>query len=142
MRWPGISRPETNRLSDASRLVLIPPAAGRSLLEGAMSALQSWPEMEFVASLGPVPPDDEHNLKLRLAMQLGGDDAGQWKPTPLGEVVTLAIVTMAVRTALPEHGTAAYVALEDAGALDRIIDGLQRSIVREVRRAAHPEPTA
>ena len=46
MRWPGISRSETNRLSDGSRLVLIPPAAGRSLLEGAMSATTTaWEQL-------------------------------------------------------------------------------------------------
>jgi hypothetical protein len=99
---------------------------------------QSWKELQMIAALGPVPPAEEHDTAWRVAMQLGTDSGGGWTPTPLGEVLALAVVTMTVRAAAPEHQTPTYAALEDGGALDRIVGALQRAIVREVRRATPP----
>lgn len=138
---PGSDGEQSNTLNEPVVVLHYQPAAGVLFGRSAMTTEQGnaldkvWPALGAIASLGRVPPEGERDLKARLSMQLGAGGTADWEPTPLGESLALSIVTMAVRTAMPQHQTPVYAALED-GALDRIMDTLQRSIVRVVKEVS------
>jgi hypothetical protein len=89
---------------------------------------------EMIGQLAGGAPPSEGRPGKRFDTVTGrvGPD-GRWQPTELGEYLAYGLIGLLVRTAPDGQQTAAVVAAEESGALDRIWADLRRSIIREVK---------
>lgn len=101
-----------------------------------------WLGFEVVRRLDGHPVDDEQDIRKRVEATLGTiqpdprNTAGIWAPTPFGDVLASSLISLMVRAAPAGDGLAAYKACEDEGALDRLMDTVQRAVIRELRKVA------